>query len=111
MTKEGFAQILVPVATYNKLKTVATANRLSLGKTITKLLENNGIDTGIDTPISKPIIQNLRQPSRCQIHPEQDPFAEREVIETAGVYMAGPEGFEPPTSGSEGLCRSLSSAS
>jgi len=111
MTKVGFRQVLVSVATYSQLRTVAAANNLSLGKTITRLLENNGIDTSIDTPISKSINQNLGQPSTRQTSPEQNLFTEREVIETAGVYVAGPRGFEPRTSGSAGLCRSLSSAS
>ena len=43
MTKEGFAQVLVPVATYNQLKTLASENGLSLGRTINKLIENYAV--------------------------------------------------------------------
>ena len=104
MTKEGFNQVLVSNVVYERLKTVATKNGLSLGKTIARLLENNGIDTGIDTPISRTNNQNLNRVPVQQTDPRQTSFSEREVIETVGSHLAGPAGVEPATPDLEGRC-------
>ena len=104
MTKTGYNQILVSTTVYERLKAVATEHGLSLGKTIARLLENNGIDTGIDTLISKTNNQNLSRVPVQQTDPRQTSFSEREVIETVGSHLAGPAGVEPATPDLEGRC-------
>ena len=92
MTKSGFAQVLVSVAVYDRLKTLASKSGLSLGKTIDRLLEYR---YRIDTTALEPSHQNPTQSSTQRIEPNQAVFVEREGLETVGSQLAGPRGREP----------------
>ena len=100
MTKQGYAQVLVSTPVYDRLKTVAAKNGLSLGKTIDRLLEYR---YRIDTTALEPSHQNLTQAPIQRIEPNQAVFGEREGLETVGSQMAGPRGFEPRISGFAGF--------
>lgn len=68
MTKAGYRQVLVSVAVLERLKTVATENGLSLGKTIARLLESDCIDTVSipHNPVNNP---SLEQEPRAKLLP------------------------------------------
>jgi len=101
MTKQGYCQVLLSVAVYDRLKAVATKNGLSLGKTIDGLLEYR---YGIDTHVSKLDNQNLIQPPVSKTNQNQTSFLQRERLEPVGCHMAGPAGVEPATPDLEGRC-------
>jgi len=85
MTKQGYAQVLVSAPVYDRLKSVASKNGLSLGKTIDKLLS-------IDTVSIPQICVN---PTSV----DQDPELQ---YCRAMLKEAGPAGFEPATTDSGG---------
>jgi len=96
MTKIGYHQVLVSAAVYNRLKTIATENGLSLGKTISKLLEHQqGIDTRIDTPVSKPSNQNPTQIPIQQTDAKRTSFSEREGLGTVGSQWRARRDLNP----------------
>jgi len=101
MTKIGYNQVLVSNVVYKRLKTVATENGLSLGKTIDRLLEYR---YGIDTLGSKPDNQNLIQSQVSKTDRNRTSFAEKEGVGTLVPSKAGPAGVEPATPDLEGRC-------
>ena len=68
MTKAGYNQILVSAMVYKRLKTIATENNLSLGRTIARLLESKSIDTVSipQIPVNNP---SLEQEPRAKLLP------------------------------------------
>ena len=66
MTKTGYNQVLVSTVVYKRLKTIATENNLSLGRTIAKLLESKSIDTVSipHNPVNNP---SLEQEPRAKL--------------------------------------------
>ena len=82
MTKEGYRQILVSIATHDRLKTVASKNSLSLGKTIDRLLS---IDTVSIPQIS---VNNKTSEQNTVVEPRQD-------FVSVADDMVGRVGFGP----------------
>ena len=69
MTKDGYAQVLVSNVIYDRLKSVAKDNGLSLGRTIARLLENQqSIDT---VSIPQNPVNSSYNNDKAQVEPRQ----------------------------------------